>query len=303
MIRSMTPSPEEPDPQIEVCICTFRRTSLALTLASLARQTGLRERFRIIVADNDHAPSAIGQVQAARGLGLDIVYIHAPAQNISLARNACLDAASARFVAWIDDDEVADERWLASLMKVMRTTGADAAFGPVVAVYPASAPAWATQADLHSTEPVRTSRGVDTGYTSNAMVLRSSIVDHRFDLSLGRSGGEDTDFFTRLHAQGRRFVAAPEAQVSEPVGPERLHLDWLVKRAFRSGQTHARRFLGTPAGRARALPKTATKALVCVAMATLAVDSPARWRKSLVRAALHAGATARLLGWKERWLY
>jgi succinoglycan biosynthesis protein ExoM len=43
---------------VDVCVCTFRRLGLAATLASLKAQTLPADRFRIIVADNDHEPGA-----------------------------------------------------------------------------------------------------------------------------------------------------------------------------------------------------------------------------------------------------
>ena len=43
---------------------------------------------------------------------IDISYIHAPARNISIARNACVEAATGKWIAFIDDDELASENWL-----------------------------------------------------------------------------------------------------------------------------------------------------------------------------------------------
>jgi succinoglycan biosynthesis protein ExoM len=291
------------EPFIDVCICTYRRESLANTLDSLSRQSGLSQRFRVIVADNDESPTAAARVEAGRTAGLEIVYVHAPKKNISVARNACLDAATAPFIAWIDDDERAAEDWLSCLTAAVVESGADAAFGIVEAEYPETAPDWAVEADLHSTRAVVTSKGVDTGYTSNAIVRRSAAEGLRFDLRLGRSGGEDTDYFSRLHLQGGRLVAAPLAVVREPVGAERLRLGWLLRRAFRSGQTHARRFLASPGARMAAFPVASAKVLACTGLALVSFRSAAGWRRAVVRAGLHAGAAARLLGVREQRLY
>ena len=289
---------------IDVCVCTFRRPSLTATLTSIACQEGVAGPIRIVVADNDDQPSARSMVDAARAMGLDIQYVHAPARNISVARNACLEAATGELLAFIDDDEVADQRWLAGLVAALDAApDAVAAFGPVRAVYPPDAPEWVLEADLHSTRPVQTAAGIDTGYTSNAMIRRAAIGDLRFDVSLGRSGGEDTDFFTRLHRKGLRFTEAPQAVVSEEAVPDRLRIGWLATRAFRSGQTHARRYLGTPATRLAATAKALAKCAYCLSVAAWNAGSPVRWRKSWVRAALHAGAVCRLVGVREGRLY
>lgn len=291
-------------PAIDVCICTYRRPSLAVTLASVRKQRSVSGPVRVIVADNDDLPSAREIVEAARRDGLDVRYVHAPARNISIARNACLNASTAPLLAFIDDDEVAQEDWLWELESAINGQGLPAAvFGPVRAVYPADAPAWARQADLHSTEPVVTERGVDTGYTSNALIRTEAIGVARFDEALGRSGGEDTDFFTRLYARGARFAAAPSAIVFEDVAPNRLSTRWLAARAFRSGQTHARRFLSGPWLRVQAGAVALSKCFFCLILTAVSAGSATRWRKAWIRASLHGGVVARLCGVREGRLY
>ena len=67
-----------------------------------------------------------------------------------------------------------------------------------------------------------------------------SVKGRRFALALGQSGGEDTHFFSHLHAAGGRIVFAEDAMLSEPVPENRASFLWLAKRRFRSGQTHGR---------------------------------------------------------------
>lgn len=296
----------EPEPAavlVDVCICTFQRLSLAETLNSLLAQALPIDQFRVIVADNDDEPSARARVEAQLRGRIDFLYLHAPARNISVARNACLDAATADYVAWIDDDEVADQDWLQQLITALGAGRWDAVFGPVQAVYPPEAPTWATTADLHSARAVETRRGVDTGYTSNALVRRAVIGARRFDPALGRSGGEDTDFFSGLYAAGARFAAAPQAVVREAASPDRLRLNWLLRRAFRSGQTHARRYLH-PLGRRLAQAMIALgKSAACGCLIVANLGRPAQWRRAMVRGALHLGVVARLAGVREGRLY
>jgi succinoglycan biosynthesis protein ExoM len=120
---------------VDVCVCTYRRPAVAQLLASLAKQD-LPEgwRIRVIVADNDDTPSARDIVQSAFAEHqLEGTYLHAPARNISLARNACLDAATADFAAFIDDDEIARPDWLANLINRLKASGAGVVFGRVAA--------------------------------------------------------------------------------------------------------------------------------------------------------------------------
>jgi succinoglycan biosynthesis protein ExoM len=122
---------------IDVCVCTFRRPALAETLRSLAamrRPAGYK--VSIIVSDNDDEPSAKALVeQLAPTLDIPVRYIHSPARNISIARNACLDASRARFVAFIDDDETATEEWLTRLVAAAEASRAEVVLGPVRAIH------------------------------------------------------------------------------------------------------------------------------------------------------------------------
>ena len=291
-------SPAAP-PLVDICVCTFRRDSLRQTLASLDAQTGITADVRVLVADNDDHPSARLEVETGP-FRWPRLYLHAPARNISVARNALLEESTAEFVAWIDDDEIADSHWLAELLDAIGDH--DAAFGPVEADYPPQTPGWIREADLHSTQAVVTRAGVVTGYTSNALVRRQAIGAERFSEALGRSGGEDTEFFSRLHRMGRRFTTASHAIVQEPTAPDRLSLKWLTQRAYRAGQTHARSY--AVSGRKRAgLVSAAAKAAFCLAMSGAFAWHGVRRRKFWVRGALHRGVVASLIGARDLQLY
>ena len=206
---------------IDICICTYRREELRATLLSLG-QMNLPEkcRIRVVVADNDIEPSAKDRVaDIASELPFEVRYIHSPAANISLARNACLDASTGDYVAFIDDDETASEGWIERLLTTARDTNADAVLGPVQATYASDAPRWMSKGDFHSTFPVWVRGEILTGYTCNVLLRRSStfIGNRRFSLALGRSGGEDTQYFTEIHEAGGRISYAPQAWVFEPV--------------------------------------------------------------------------------------
>ncbi len=291
-------------PAVDVCVCTFRRASLRDTLDSLAAQEGA-PAFRVIVTDNDDDPSAETMVNAARAeLGLDVVYVHAPARNISIARNGCLDAAAADLVAFVDDDETAARDWLSQLVRRLETSGADVALGPVKARYLPDAPSWVVRGDFHSFGPAFRANGeIDTGYSSNVLFRRAAIGRLRFDPALGRTGGEDTLFFAQLHAAGARLEYAPDAVVFEVTTPDRARLSWLTKRSFRSGQTHARMLRASGQGPLGIATLAAAKALYCAGAAIVTVWSPVEFRRNIVRGALHAGAVARAFGAPDLKLY
>ncbi|HEX3699391.1 MAG TPA: glycosyltransferase family 2 protein [Phenylobacterium sp.] len=294
---------------VDVGVCTFRRPSLAETLASLAGQdlpAGCT--LRVIVADNDREPSAEPLVRAAAAEhGLDVLYVHAPEHNISIARNACLGAATATWFAFIDDDETASPGWIAALLAEAERGGWDAVLGPVKALYPDDAPGWQAAGDFHSTWPVKVGGRILKGYACNVIMRREAAVTRglTFDLALGRQGGEDDAFFYALTDAGGTIGFAEAALVHEPVSPARTRLPWLIKRSFRSGQSHGARLSQRHhgPGRIAQIGLAAAKSGACLAGAAASALSPRRRNRWLLRGTLHAGAAARLAGVRELQLY
>jgi succinoglycan biosynthesis protein ExoM len=289
---------------IDICVCTYRRSHLVNTLTSLSRLTVRPNwRVRIIVADNDETPNARKLVESTKcPAPFPIFHVHAPARNISVARNACLDAATAHFVGFIDDDELATPAWLEALIERQERSKADVVLGPVEPRYPAQGADWLRRENFHAIRPVWVKGEILTGYTSNVLLVRdaASLKGLRFDPKLGRSGGEDTVFFAAIHKAGGHIDYAPDAIVNEDITQERLKFFWLIKRAFRSGQTHGLLLLadqGQPLmTRLRNLLLASGKAVFCSLIALCVLPIGGRARYWFLRGTLHAGAVAYMLG-------
>jgi succinoglycan biosynthesis protein ExoM len=277
---------------IDVLLCTFRRPQVVDTLRCIEAQVLPQDvRLRVIVADNDDRPTAREAVRgAAAEMRRPVVYLHAPARNISVARNACLDAATADWIAFIDDDETAPGDWLAKLLSTAAASGADAVFGPARAVYGPETPDWMREQDHHSNIPEPRRGIVETGHSCNALLRWRGAPWHgeRFEVSLGRSGGEDTEFFFRLRRRGARFAIAEDAEVFEPVPAERQTLRWLCRRKYRIGQTYAYSAGSLPA-RASLCTRAAAKSGYCMAAAALHSGRTGRRWFWLLRGIMHAG--------------
>ncbi|WP_442920307.1 glycosyltransferase [Mesorhizobium sp. WSM4983] len=290
---------------IDICICTFRRPALADTLRSIAAlENPAGFEIGIVVADNDDEPSAQPLVKAlAQELKLPIRYRHAPARNISIARNACLDASVSGLVAFIDDDETASPGWLVELVATAEATGATAVLGPVRATYRQDAPDWMRKGDFHSTLPVWVGGEIRTGYTCNVLLRMTdeSLRNRRFSLARGQTGGEDTEFFDSVVKSGGRIAFAPQAFVDEVVPSSRAAFDWLRRRRFRFGQTHGH-LIGRNTGGLRRVCQVglaSAKAGYCFGMALLAAVSPVRRNRSMLRGIMHLGVVSGLVGVRE----
>lgn len=239
------PSAEPTPPSLSVCVCTFRRPArLAQLLDAVAAQS--RRPDEIVVIDNDAAASARAVCDSHTG-GIPLRYAVEPEQNISLARNRAVNAASGDWLALIDDDELAPPDWLERLLATAAAARADAVLGPVLPVLPADAPAWIRAGRFYDRRRFATGTPVPRNElrTSNLLIRRRALLDlpTLFDPGFGLSGGEDGELLTRVAAAGARMVWCDEAPVREPVEDSRLRLRWLLRRALRGGQDFGLHFL------------------------------------------------------------
>lgn len=290
--------------RIDVLMCTFRRPEVVQTLRSLGAQAvPIGVSMRVIVADNDDTPSAKARVTGT-DFGVETHYLHAPRRNISIARNAGLEESDADWVAFIDDDEVAEPDWLARLLAHAMGSELDAVFGPAIAEYGPDAPDWMRLQDHHSNIPERRGTRVETGHTCNALLRWQGMPwqAQRFDLARGQSGGEDTEFFFRIGRLGAKFGICMQAIVREPVAPSRLTLNWLMKRKYRMGQSYAARARSL-AGRLRLCLLALGKAAICVLAMLATLPSGDRRRFWLLRGAMHLGVIAGCLALRQPQIY
>jgi succinoglycan biosynthesis protein ExoM len=288
--------------EITVCICTFRRPSVLRTIDSIAAQeiNGVSgSAFVILVIDNDDTPSARKMIEArASDVQVNIKYIHAPARNISIARNAALDTVTTPWLAFIDDDEYASTSWLQKLW--LARHGAHASFGLTRAMYPSNTPQWIKEGDYHSNY-VLDRVPINTGYTSNALIdlefVRKNAL--RFDTRLGTTGGEDTVFFHHMFRAGGVLKYVRDAVTYEEVSPSRLNFGWVAKRRFRVGQVYAMMFHRFDLVDYRAVVWSAPlKISSCLVMAAVMSWHPNRAMWWLMRSIFHTGSVSFALGFK-----
>jgi succinoglycan biosynthesis protein ExoM len=228
-------------PTVSVMIASMGRESLRETLISVGRaEIPPGESVEVIVAD-DSSDGAVAELLGDRHPG--VIVLDVRAGNVSIARNACLDAARGDWLIFVDDDEYVDEGWITGHLNVAREFHADAVFGPVYHIYPDAAPDWFKAADplFQDWRWQETGRQLKSGRTGNTLI-RSSTLDRiglRFDEDFGRSGGEDDEFFRRMAAAGAKLIVTDRAKAWEIVPEDRANAGYILKRFTRSGQTHA----------------------------------------------------------------
>lgn len=229
---------------ISVCVATHNRnTLLANLLQSLCRQT-LRETppIEIVVVDNTPAGNAREVVESARvaNPGIHIAYDIQPIKNIALTRNLCVSQAKGTHLAFIDDDEYANENWIMELYQALVKTGGAAVIGPVLPHYPHDTPRWIIEEGFFARKQPPDLASIKQGQTNNALICRKWLENvGTFNPAFGLTGGEDTDLFQRITRAGGQLFWAQHAIVHEHIDKSRTTAQWLLRRAFRGGQMYA----------------------------------------------------------------
>lgn len=291
---SVIPTLDLKDPQnlpsVTIVVCTYQRQSVFCALRSF-EELEFNEAYEldIVVIDNDETNILENSIEVfAREYSLPLKYVHAPAKNISIARNAGLDSVKSKWLLFIDDDETANPSWLKEIMRVRG--GCHAVIGQCQAVYTESQPEWLKKCDFHSN---RLQGDVVNAYTSNALLDMDFVREHnlRFRVELGKTGGEDTVFFRQMSERGGVIKYCEEALVLENVPDSRASMSWVKTRKFRAGQTHGLLCKEFNPGAYRALLISAgCKLLVSVVMSVVTIPGTFKSRLWLARTYLHAGA-------------
>ncbi|KQZ26111.1 glycosyltransferase family 2 protein [Caulobacter sp. Root1472] len=229
--------------RVTVMIPTQRRLGgLAVAARSVFAQVGVDfARLELVVVDNDQTPSAQATVAELTGEApFPVHYVHEPRPGVAHARNAGMAAVRGELIAFLDDDEEAPAGWLAALLAAQARYQADVVFGPVRARAPASVTRHRDYLERFFSREGPAEAGVIDHYygCGDSLLRRAALPDPVAPFAVERNhiGGEDDMLFGHMRAGGARFAWEPAAWVWEDPVPDRLSLDYTIRRAFAYGQ-------------------------------------------------------------------
>lgn len=237
------PGPASPTPtRVAICALTYMRpTGLRRLLAGVAAlDRPEHTTISVVIVDNDPAESARSIVDEHRdAFPFALHYVPEPRRGIATARNAAVEAARTRadLLAFIDDDEWPDPRWLVELLTVRAATGADVVTGPVAEVFDEPPPAWVLDGKYFARRRHADREAIRYATTSNVLIDLACVPDDPFDTAFDLSGGEDTHLFAELRERGVSIAWADAAWVSESIPPSKVSPRWILRREYRRGQT------------------------------------------------------------------
>jgi GT2 family glycosyltransferase len=242
----MTP-PKPPTGEVSVIICTHRSdrwAELSECVASV-RQQAVRAKQIIVVIDGNEALAR----RAANELSDSCVVVERQVcGGLSEARNTGLAHVNTPFVAFLDDDAVADEHWLGQLLAPMSESRVLGVGGRSVPLWATGEPAWfprelywvigCSYAGLpQSVSPVRNVFGGCAVFRRDLFDLYGGFRKEFGRRQKGAAGCEETEFCLRV-SQGCPsgvFLFNPGAVIHHHVTAERATLGYVAKRSFGEG--------------------------------------------------------------------
>ena len=227
-------------PRVTVVVCTRNRAaSLERALRSLTKLDAAGLAADVLVVDNgssDDTPAAVERVAAKSPLPVRRAF--EPTPGVANARQRGVEealAGGAEWVAFFDDDQLADRRWLRSLVALADEKRAKFVGGRVTLALPGEhagrdlAPF--TEMLLGASVRMPAARRYDRKTTpgaGNMMVHRDVVAAvGRFDPALDR--GEDTDFYMRAVAAGFDAWYTPDAVVDHVIPADRMRDAYLYR--------------------------------------------------------------------------
>jgi len=235
---------------VTVVLCTFNRAHwIGQTLRSLFTQHTAGEfTYEILVVDNastDDTPKVIAAV--TRETSLPVRCVREPRPGPSAARNRGIAEARGEWLAFLDDDELADPQWLRELLTIARQRQVRVAGGAVHLILAEARGGELSPAVARVLAPGGHRRHVcrltpQYALNSGNQLIHRSVFDEIGGYEeTWTEGGEDTELFLRMFRRGLAAWYTPRAIVKHLVPPYRLSAGYLRWLSLRQGWSLARK--------------------------------------------------------------
>ncbi|HEY4302580.1 MAG TPA: glycosyltransferase [Candidatus Didemnitutus sp.] len=231
-------------PFASVTICTYKRPRwLRETLECLTRQDYPRDRWELIVVDNNSRDDTPAVVESFRDAPQPPRYVFEERQGSSHARNRGVAEARGEIIIFTDDDMLGGPGWLRLLVAPFLLPGNGriaAVGGEVVPVFPEGLPPWLVNQwrPLRFRADVGPLRPDQLPMTAN-LAFRAGIFKEvgLFRTDLGRIGNrslfnEDHEFCRRVLAKGHVMWYTPIGELQHQIPAGRLTFRYTFKQVY-----------------------------------------------------------------------
>lgn len=236
-------------PEISVAVCTRNRADvLPRCLESLANQSADKELFEVLIIDNNSTDLTKEITLEFCKKHSNFGYVFEEKQGHSQARNRAIAEAKGKYIAYIDDDAIADKEWLQSIFDCFNQTNADVTGGPVHVFVenPKNLMFFKNKSSdfyLGSERKRMIPPGFDFGFSTCNICFKKSLFDELggfsedFGIVNGKlQMGEDSEMGYRLLKAGKVFYYEPKMIVQHQLRTKELEFTGILKRSYNTGK-------------------------------------------------------------------
>lgn len=228
---------------ITVIVCTYNRAQLLKNcLRSLEKQTADKKIYEVIVVNNNsiYGTQTIVEVFVRKRPNFRIVT--EKNQGLSYARNRGWEEAKGKYVAYIDDDAIAESDWVEQIVRFFTDHPKIPVFGgPYGRFFLNSPPIWFPEnyGTLNLGNKTKILNHKDEWLSGSNIIFSKLILEKYkgFVINLGMKGGkilygEETELLVRLRKDKESVYYVPAISVKHLVADYKLNLWWLLKSDF-----------------------------------------------------------------------
>jgi glucosyl-dolichyl phosphate glucuronosyltransferase len=228
--------------KVSTIICAYNRPYLLNNaIESLANQK-TDDSFCVLVVDNNSEYNASNIIKKFFNK-LNIKYIQEVNQGLSYSRNRGILESLSEYVAFLDDDAMADENWISEALEIINKDKPDIFGGPIYPFYEHKKPRWYKDEYDIRKMPVEACvfRSGQVLYGSN-MFFKRSIFERigYFNTSLGMTGGkiglgEESQLQRKAQALGVQIRYYPQLIVRHLTPHYKTKISYILKRSYLFG--------------------------------------------------------------------
>jgi glycosyltransferase involved in cell wall biosynthesis len=247
-------SPRGVDPIVSIIICTRNRVGyLAAAIESIEAQEVSKEFHEIIIVDNASSDATREFVCSRASRDSNLRYVREPTIGLSSARNTGIRAARGEYLAFIDDDAIAEPGWLTGIFLAIDAHGPEAGCmsGKISPIWDAPRPLWLHD-ELCAFVDVLDYSAVPVWLTDHQDPFGGNVVYKKeallrvggFSTELGKKGNsllsnEEILLHRQLKRLGYRTYYDPRIAIRHHVFAEQLTKSWFRRRAYWQGVSDA----------------------------------------------------------------
>lgn len=237
---------------LSVVICTYNRSELlSKCLESLTNQTLDKKCYEVIVADNNSTDNTVQVAHGYIGRLPNLEICREEKRGANHTRNAGVGIAKGEYIAFIDDDALADPDWLLNISEFIgRHPDIHVFGGPHDAFTLVPKPDWFPPEYgifFLGNEERPVDINVEWLIGTNFIVRKDAFVSvGGFNEKLGSiqtgisffQAGEETRLLIDLSARGHIIYYVPSVKVTHLIRTDKMRLTYLLVSGYRMGRNH-----------------------------------------------------------------